>query len=275
MKPLGFWTPRELSNLVLRALEAKGVQAAGFVVEEKIDDEHVSYVVIQDWISKGHIVGNNTYSYIDLNEISADDFLSDVAEGAKYLRMGSRGHELSYRYLRFPMLHEGDSRSKKKSVARSLYLADYQIVPATVIPSDFEFNWIYSEYEDDLDALEALKKVYLKHLSDCLDYAERQSELVFGGPIKHILRLHLGIATANYMDDILDFLSERGYQFVSLPEALSDPAYKTEEDYVGPLGLTFTDRVAATRLLSFDPEHASISRDQIKDMLLKEGDKKE
>jgi hypothetical protein len=112
--------------------------------------------------------------------------------------------------------------------------------------------------------MERLKVVYVNHLTEALEYAEAQSEKVFGRQVKHILRLHMGIATASFIDDLIALLKERGYTFLSLEEALSDPAYETEEEYVGPLGLSFIDRVAATRGLPYDPDHARLSIREIR-----------
>jgi peptidoglycan/xylan/chitin deacetylase (PgdA/CDA1 family) len=264
LKPYGFWIPREISNMILRSLERNDILAAGFVQEEKIDDDIPSFVVLQDWVERGHTLGNNTYSYVDLNELSSDDFIEHVADGQKYIRRVTRPTRGNYRYLRFPQLHEGNTKGKKKDVAKRLYRADYVIVPATVIPSDYNFNRVYVETKQGSEEMDRLKEIYLQHIAESLDYAENQAEKVLGGPITHILRLHMGIATASFIDDLISLLKERGYSFVSLDEALADPAYKEEEEYVGPLGLSFIDRIAATRGLPYDADHARLSIGRIR-----------
>lgn len=264
MKPYGFWIPREMSNMILNSLERSGILAAGFVQEEKIDDDPPSFVVLQDWVERGHTLGNNTYSYVDFNELSSDDFITHVSDGQKYIRRVTRSTRDNYRYLRFPQLHQGNTNGKKKDAAKRLYRADYVIVPATVIPSDFNFNRVYVETKQGSEAMDRLRKVYIEHLAGSLDYAEAQSEKVLGRQPAQILRLHLGVATANFIDDVISTLKERGYEFLSLDEALADPAYQIEEEYVGPLGLSFIDRIAATRGLPYDPDHARLSVREIR-----------
>ncbi len=266
MKPYGFWTPREISNMVLRALKPRNIKAAGFIVEEKIDDDPQSYIVLEDWFKAGHTLGHNTYSYVDFNEVTVKDFLAHVADGQKYLRRATKVRRPLDRYLRFPLLHEGNTGSKKKDVAKRLYRGGYLIAPATVIPTDYEFNHVYHDVTDaeGSELLDQFKGLYLEHLSECLDYAEKQSDLVFDRQIKHILRLHLGIATAILIEDTLELLENRGFEFVSLEEALEDPAYETEEMYVGPLGLSFIDRVAATQGLPFEEEGCRVSRREVR-----------
>ncbi|MDA2924196.1 polysaccharide deacetylase family protein [Acidobacteria bacterium AH-259-L09] len=261
--PFGFWRPREISNIILRTLEQRGIKAAGFVVEEKVDDEPSTYVVLLDWASRGHIVGNQTYSDVDLNQLSAEDFLHHVVDGQKYLRRASRTHRFNYRYLRYPFLHQGDTKRKKENVAKALYNGGYETAHVTVKTSDYRFNPIYIENEQDPQKIAQLKSIYLEHIGKALDYAESQSQNVFERNINHILWLHCGVATANFLEDLLEMLQNRGYQSVSFPEALADPAFTIEENYVGPLGLSFIDRVAASRGLPFDPEQGELSSREI------------
>jgi hypothetical protein len=164
-------------------------------------------------------------------------------------------------------LHEGNTESKVKNLRSRLERAGYVAVPATVIPTDWEFNWGYRDHSEDSSVLEGLQRLYLEHVGKVLDYSEKQSELVFGRQIKHFLRLHLGIATANFIRPLLAFLEARGYHFITPEEALSDPAYETHPELVTPLGLTFIDRVAAAKGLAFDPDHARLTRRQIARML--------
>lgn len=264
---LGFWRPREVNAMILRTLEKHGIKAAGFVVEEKIDEEVSNYIVLEDWVTRGHILGNHTYSHVDLHELSAEDFLHHVADGQKYLWKLSKSKPFNFRYLRFPYLHEGDTAGKKKEVARTLRNGGYEIAAVTVLTADLSFNDLFIEYEQDAEMVGRLKSIYLTHVSKMLDYAESQSQQVFGRNITHILWLHCGIATASFLEDLITMLRKRGYEFVSFPEALSDPAFQTQENYVGPEGLSFIDRVAAARRLPYDAGHAKLSAAEIKEKL--------
>lgn len=264
MNPMGYWTARELSNLVLRALEAEGIKgAAGFVVEEKVADDTSSYVVLEDWVRAGHIIGNNTFSYADYNELSEDDFISHITDGAKYIRTVARNGQFTHRYFRFPMLHEGNSEKKKTSLAKKLFRAGYVVVPATVIVNDYEFNFPYQRFEYEEAQIKKLRELYLAHLVKSLEYAEQQSEKVFGRQIPQILQLHMGVATAGFMGDVLSLLKDRGYEFVPVLKALEDPAYKEADTYYGPLGLSFIDRIAATKGLPYAEDQGAISRKEI------------
>ena len=152
-------------------------------------------------------------------------------------------------------------------MTKALYNADYKIAPVTVKTSDYRFNQFYVEREGDPEKLAQLKLLFLDHITQALDYAESQSEAVFSRIINHILWLRSGLATAQFLEDLIVQLRDRGYQIISFEEALSDPAYQTEEPYVGPLGLSFIDRVAASRGLPFDPEHGEMTRRDLERLL--------
>lgn len=264
MEPLGFWTPREVSNVALRTMKEYGIQATGFVVDEKIDAVPSSYIVLEDWVRAGHQLGNNTYAYVDLNELSWRDFVRHIGDGQKYLRRVFHGRSNAFRFFRYPLLHEGNTESKKDDVAGRLRRAGYEVVPATVLTDDFQFNHFFHDTFHNPEQQDLLKEVFLRHVIQSLDYSEKQSQLVFGKQITHILQLHLGIATATFLEDLILLLKQRGYEFAELEETLADPLYGEEENYVGPLGLSFIDRVAATRDIAFDPETGTISREAIR-----------
>lgn len=254
-QPLGFWKPREVNNTILRTLEAEGIKAAGFLVGERIDADTSTFIILEDWVKRGHFLGNQTYGNVDLNQLSAEDFLHHLVDGQKHLWSLSKRIAFDYRYLRFPFQHEGDTQSKKREVRRFLRRNDYRIVPVSVRTTDHLFNRPYLERFQNPDQLAELKEQYLEHVERCLEYAEGQSEKVFGRNITHILELHCGVATAHFLEELIGRLKARGYSFVSVQEALSDQAYQTEENYAGPLGLSFIDRVAASRDLPYDPDH--------------------
>lgn len=269
--PLGYWEPREISNLIVRKLEKREVPAAGFVVQEKIDDKPITYVVLEDWVKRGHLLGNQTYSRVDYHALPYDDFVEHLRDGQKDIRRLGKIHGFNYRYLRFPLLHQGETKKKRKSVLKLLRRAGYEIAHVTVKTSDHRFIPPYLANQGDSAKLARLKELFLAHIAESLDYAESQSQKVFGRNIAHILQLRAGIATGAFLEDLLDLLSGRGYTFITLPQALEDPAFRTEEEYFGPLGLSFIDRVAATRGIPFQEFQGELRRDDVESWLQEEG----
>ena len=50
---------------------------------------------------------------------------------------------------------------------------------------------------------------------------------------RQILLLHANWLEADHVAELLDALRKRGYQFITLQEALSDPVYSAPDDYAG------------------------------------------
>ena len=267
MKPMGFFRARELSNMILRNLERESIQAAGFVVQSKVEDDPSTYVILDDWAAKGHILGNQTWGAADYNLMEPQHFFEHIRDGHKYLRTIARAHPLNFRFLRFPYLHEGDTEKKKKRIRKDLYRGSYRIAHVSVKTAVNFFNRPFVRSQTEYpEKLEALKEKYLSHVMSSVDYAEKQSQAVFERNIPHVLQLHMGVATSMMLKPLIEALKSRGYGFVNLVDALDDPAYSTLEEYVGPLGLTFIDRVAATRGLPFDEDSGVDSRSLEKEL---------
>jgi hypothetical protein len=70
---------------------------------------------------------------------------------------------------------------------------------------------------------------------------------LFGREIPQILLSHANALNARAMPLLLERLEKRGYSFVSLDEALADPAWKSPDGYVGPHGPSWLHRFAAAR----------------------------
>ena len=54
---------------------------------------------------------------------------------------------------------------------------------------------------------------------------------LFGHPIKHILLLHANELNADNFDGLIKVIKDRGYQFITLEQALKDPVYRYPEQY--------------------------------------------
>jgi hypothetical protein len=50
-----------------------------------------------------------------------------------------------------------------------------------------------------------------------------------GREVKHVVLLHVSHLNADLIDELLAMLKERGYTFISVEEALQDPAYARPE----------------------------------------------
>lgn len=70
---------------------------------------------------------------------------------------------------------------------------------------------------------------------------------VAGYEVKQVLLLHANPLNADYLDDLVRMIKRRGYAFISLDQALEDPAYRLADNYAGPKGLSWIHRWALSK----------------------------
>jgi hypothetical protein len=63
--------------------------------------------------------------------------------------------------------------------------------------------------------------------------AEQLGIELFGRPIPHVLVLHANSLNADHFGELAAMLRQRGYRFISLDDALKDPAYASSLDFGG------------------------------------------
>ena len=74
------------------------------------------------------------------------------------------------------------------------------------------------------------------------EFAEMLSLQSFRREIPQVLLIHANQLNANTLDTLLTLLERRGYRFITLDQALADPAYQTRDEYVGPAGISWLRR---------------------------------
>lgn len=79
-------------------------------------------------------------------------------------------------------------------------------------------------------------------MNQVFEFSEDIAQQVFGRDIKQTLLIHANALNAEYYDELIAMMKKRGYAFVSLSDALEDPAYRSEDKYVGPKGLSWLFR---------------------------------
>jgi len=234
-----------ITDEILYTLEEFGVNAAGFVVGNNIEGD---YDILEAWLGAGHTLGNHTYSHPDLNEVPEKLYIEDIARGAGAIEdiLTDAGQEK--RYFRYPNLHYGRTYETKKAVREYLDKQGYVIAHVSVDTEDFVYNLQFEKISRNMDSLDYVRlgNEYIDHIMEKLEAAEKLSQEIMGRPIKHILLLHANRINAAFLYDLLSEISLRGYRFISLDRALTDPVYSTPEAYIGPKGLSYPERLSKT-----------------------------
>jgi hypothetical protein len=136
-----------------------------------------------------------------------------------------------------------------RSVERFLAEHGYTIAPVTVDNQDWMYARAYLRVQERRDSVVRRRVVtnYFAHLDAAFAYSENLSRRLFNREIPLVLLLHASKINADHLDTILTRLEARGYRFVTLEKALSDPAYRSADTYTGPVGPSWLIRWALTR----------------------------
>lgn len=245
-------TQAKITRKLLKAIKSNRVPAVGFVNENKlltngkIDEQRSA--LLRMWLDTGLDLGNHTFSHHDLHKTPLDAFEQDVIRGEVVtLRLlEAKGRKLSY--FRHPFLHTGNSLETKHKFESFLAQRGYRIAPVTIDNSE----WIFARaYENallggDSRMAKRVAEAYIPYMEKKFAYFEQQSLALFGYEMKQVLLLHANALNANYFDKLAEMIKKRGYEFITLDEALTDKAYTSPDKYAGPAGITWIHRWAIT-----------------------------
>ena len=211
----------------------------GFVNECRHTDELRSLLAL--WIEAGAELGNHTCSHSDLNTTLAGDFEADIVRGES-VTAAVLGHRPTY--FRYPFLHAGRDAKTKEAIKAFLVVRGYRNAPVTLDNSDYMFASVYAKALAAKKPREAthVRAAYLAYMDSIFAFFEKRGVEVTGHEIRQILLIHANQLNADMMPDLLAMMRRRGYEFISLEQALQDPAYAMQEAYVGPGGFSWIHR---------------------------------
>ena len=81
-----------------------------------------------------------------------------------------------------------------------------------------------------------IKQAYFDQVDVGFNYAERSSLELYGREIAQILLIHCNELNSVSLRDSIARMRKRGYTFISLDEAMQDPAYERPDTFAGPGG---------------------------------------
>lgn len=251
-------TRMDIARGVLKALKDNNVtQAYGFANGYFMHYDPGEIVILREWLRAGYPLGNHTYEHTDLEQVTPRAYIADIEKADRLLQtLAPVSSLVAHRHVfRYPYLHEGDTLAKRDAVRDYLVKNGYIIAQVTIDYHDWAWTDAYSRcVTQGDDKLVAWLKAHV------VDSAERHlrnsksvARLLFGRDIVHILLIHLGRFDALMLDAILRDFRRKGVKFVTLDEALAEPAYKLNPNLPYKGESTFLEQFAKARKLNIAP----------------------
>jgi len=247
---------RVTRDLLSRITEA-GLPVTGFVNEGKLDVEgerEARADLLRQWVDAGLDLGNHTVDHVSLFTTPLAAFEDQVRRGAVVTNwlLAARGD--SARYFRHPYLNVGPDIETKRAFETWLAAEGYTVAPVTHDNGEYIYAFAYDRAAGDAALQARIADAYLAYMDTTAAYFEDLSQDLFGRDVAHVLLIHANALNADHLDRLLDTFRQRGYRFVSLDEALADPAYQSEDTYTGRAGMSWLQHWAITRGVRFESE---------------------
>ena len=225
--------------------------AYGFINAKKLEGDPDAADGLKVWAA-AEPFGSHTYGHMDLNENPAEAFEREIDQNEPALELlAVKGS--SWHWLRYPYLREGDTVEKRRAVRAYLQAHGYRVAQVTLDWEDYLWNSAYARCvaKNDAKSITWLKSSYLEIEASYLDLARNLSQTIYGHDINHVLLLHLGAFSSTILPDALDLMEKKGFKFVTLEEAESDPVYAGDPDVGSKYGGTLLELWMEARKIKF------------------------
>lgn len=262
--PTSEWLPplQELCNFNARLLQmmaAHRIPAIGFVNEQRLHDYRDAddrRKVLEMWLDAGFELGNHTFSHVVPETSSLQAYCDDVVRGEELIKTLLAQRDQKLTFFRHPRLHLGPNLEYKKAIERFLSERGYRVAPVTIKHQDWAFAVVYdgAKARQDSSTIERVTHLYLTHLEENFEFFEKLSADLLGYELRQILLLHVNQLNADCFESIVAMIRVRGYEFISLEQALTDEAYLLADDYVGVNGPSWLHRWAFTKGVAVQDE---------------------
>ncbi|HWP45460.1 MAG TPA: polysaccharide deacetylase family protein [Blastocatellia bacterium] len=244
---------------LLRSIKANDVPAIGFVNENKlyvdgrVDARRAAF--LRMWLDAGLELGNHTFSHIYIDEAPFTEYRENVLRGEIVTRKLLEARGIKLRYFRHTQLRTGPTLEYKQALDRFLAEHGYTIAPVTIDNNEFIFADVYGKARrrGDIETMNRVANAYIPYMEEVFAFFEKLSVDFLGYEVKQTLLLHANELNADYFDALARMMRGRGYRFISLEEALKDPAYKLP-DAQAKRGLSWLHRWMLAKGQKIKPE---------------------
>jgi peptidoglycan/xylan/chitin deacetylase (PgdA/CDA1 family) len=237
----------EITAKTLACLKRYNIHAAGFVIEMNINTPGARdfYAgLLEDWLRDGHLLGEHSYSHLQFGDVSLSAYEDDFLRGDVVVPLLLDYYGIKARYYRYPYNDTGNTAAKKNGFLAFLAAHGYMVAPMTFDNDDWMYSSIYDDALARKDAALA-KRVEQEYLAENqlkIASIEKLSEMDFHRQIPQIAELHVTQMNADLLDKLLKLFQSNGYEFITMQQALADPAYKTPDRFVGSDGISWLMR---------------------------------
>lgn len=204
-----------------------------------------NFDLLHQWIKSPHTsLGNHTFSHPRYSTTGIADFSLDILKGAAISKELASYYNKPLPHFRFPFNDLGKDSIQQAVVDSFLRAQGYQSTPFTIESSDWLYNAVYKHYwkQNKTQKAQEIGQQYISKTLEYFDFFEQLVQQEYGRPMRHIYLCHDNLLNAHYLPLLLEALKARGYQFISIEEALEDSLYQQPNLYYKKWGISWLHR---------------------------------
>jgi peptidoglycan-N-acetylglucosamine deacetylase len=249
--PPGEARPEPVRSILATLKAEKMPPVYGFVNGFRLADYPYQVEILRAWHDAGEPLGNHTWSHPSLEKETAKAFIADIKKDEPTLRQVDPDGD--WHWFRYPFLDEGETLEKRQQVGQFLLQHHYKTAEVTMDFEDYLWNEPYARCmaKHDDAAVASLEQSYISVADEFIGVFRTLSQKLYGHDIPYVLLLHVGAFDARMLPRLIALFRERGFTFVSLPQAESDPAYAFDPNMGYPGGGTLQELVAKVKGVNF------------------------
>ena len=211
---------------IMQSLIDNHVPATGFIIAGAIGKGQ--WQLLEAFRNEGFELGNHTYTHANLNRISSEKYMDEIARADQKLAPVMT----QPKYFRYPYLAEGKGATKQ-AIQDFLTENQYTVAPVTIDSKDYLFNerLLHVSWRERNQYLAQMKQEYLDYIWKETIMAEKRSS---HGSGKQILLVHANLLNSHFLGDVIRMYKKNGYRFISLNEALTPSVSTAKEELSSP-----------------------------------------
>lgn len=235
------------AKILIEVLKSHRMPAIGFVTGSQVSDGEkvfpIRAEIVKMWRSEGFDVGIGGFKHIWFYETPYDEYVANTEKNQSVVDKVFGG-KTELHYFSYPFLNTGKSAADRDRFEVWLASRGLSSVKYTIDDQEWMYSYAYdmARNNNDLNTMKEVRTAFLDYMSKMFDHYEAYSRQMFGRDIAQTMVLTPSRLVADTGNELFGMIEKRGYRFVSMADAQSDPAYQTPEEFFGNSGISWFER---------------------------------